>query len=89
MQRDDGSWLIDGLMPVSEFKARLQIRELPDEDRDIYNTVAGLVMAISGDLPVVGDRVECGEWQLEVVDLDGRRIDKLLVTHFGATGTKL
>lgn len=89
MQRDDGSWLIDGLMPVSEFKARLQIRELPDEDRDIYNTVAGLVMAISGDLPRVGDRVECGEWQLEVVDLDGRRIDKLLVTRFGAIGTKL
>mgnify|MGYP000491122236 FL=1 len=89
MQRDDGSWLIDGLMPVSEFKSRLQIRELPDEDRDIYNTVAGLVMAISGDLPRVGDRVECGEWQLEVVDLDGRRIDKLLVTRFGATGTKL
>ena len=89
MQRDDGSWLIDGLMPVSEFKARLQIRELPDEDRDIYNTVAGLVMAISGDLPRVGDRVECGEWQLEVVDLDGRRIDKLLVTHFGAIAAKL
>ena len=89
MQRDDGSWLIDGLMPVSEFKSRLQIRELPDEDRDIYNTVAGLVMAISGDLPRVGDRVECGEWQLEVVDLDGRRIDKLLVTHFGATAAKL
>jgi putative hemolysin len=89
MQRDDGSWLIDGLMPVSEFKARLQIRELPDEDRDIYNTVAGLVMAISGDLPGVGDRVECGEWQLEVVDLDGRRIDKLLVTRFVAAGTKL
>ncbi len=81
MQRDDGSWLIDGLMPVSEFKARLQIRELPDEDRDIYNTVAGLVMAISGHLPQVGERVECGEWQLEVVDLDGRRIDKLLVTR--------
>jgi putative hemolysin len=89
MQRDDGSWLIDGLMPVSEFKARLQIRELPDEDRDIYNTVAGLVMAISGDLPRVGDRVECGEWQLEVVDLDGRRIDKLLVTRFGLPVTKL
>jgi putative hemolysin len=89
MQRDDGSWLIDGLMPVSEFKARLQIRELPDEDRDIYNTVAGLVMAISGDLPSVGDRVECGEWLLEVVDLDGRRIDKLLVTRFVAAGNKL
>jgi putative hemolysin len=46
-------------------------------------------MAISGDLPRVGDRVECGDWQLEVVDLDGRRIDKLLVTRFVATDTKL
>ncbi len=81
MQRGDGSWLIDGLMPVSEFKARLQIRELPDEDRDIYNTVAGLMMAISGHLPQVGECVVCGEWQLEVVDLDGRRIDKVLATH--------
>jgi putative hemolysin len=51
--------------------------------------VAGLVMAISGDLPRVGDRVECGEWLLEVVDLDGRRIDKLLVTRFGSPVTKL
>ena len=79
--RPDGSWLIDGLMPVSEFKARLQIRELPDEDRGIYNTVAGLVMAIAGHLPTVAERVECGDWMLEVVDLDGRRIDKLLVTR--------
>jgi putative hemolysin len=79
--RPDGSWLIDGLMPVSEFKARLQIRELPDEDRGIYNTVAGLVMAISGHLPTVSERVVCGDWMLEVVDLDGRRIDKLLVTR--------
>jgi putative hemolysin len=68
-------------MPVSEFKARLQIRELPDEDRGIYNTVAGLVMAISGHLPKVAERVACGDWMLEVVDLDGRRIDKLLVTR--------
>jgi len=78
-QAADGSWLVDGLMPVSEFKARLQIRELPDEDRGIYNTVAGLVMAISGHLPAVADRVECGDWLIEVVDLDGRRIDKLRV----------
>jgi len=79
--RPDGSWLIDGMMPVSEFKARLQIRELPDEERGIYNTVAGLVMAIAGHLPTVAERVECGDWMLEVVDLDGRRIDKLLVTR--------
>ncbi len=79
--RADGSWLIDGLMPVAEFKARLNIRELPDEDRDIYNTVAGLVMAIAGHLPQVAERVECSGWMLEVVDLDGRRIDKVLATR--------
>ena len=80
-QRDDGSWLVDGLMPVTEFKARLGIKELPDEDRGIYNTVAGLVMAISGELPVQADVVAFGEWRFEVVDLDGRRIDKLLVSR--------
>jgi putative hemolysin len=80
-QREDGTWLIDGMMPVTEFKARLSIKELPDEDRGIYNTVAGLVMAISGELPALGDVVEFGEWRFEVVDLDGRRIDKLLVSR--------
>lgn len=79
--RPDGSWLVDGLMPVGEFKARLQIRELPDEDRGIYNTVAGLIMAIAGHMPVVAECFECGEWKLEVVDLDGRRIDKVLVSR--------
>ena len=80
-QREDGTWLIDGMMPVTEFKARLGIKELPDEDRGIYNTVAGLVMAISGELPTVSDVVAFGEWRFEVIDLDGRRIDKLLVSR--------
>jgi putative hemolysin len=73
--------LIDGTMPVSEFKARLGLKELPDEDRGIYNTVAGLVMAISGELPAEGDVVEFDDWRFEVMDLDGRRIDKLLVSQ--------
>ena len=78
--RPDGSWLVDGLMPIGEFKARLKIRELPDEDRGIYNTVAGLVMAIAGHMPTETECFDCGEWRLEVVDLDGRRIDKVLVS---------
>ena len=78
--RADGSWLVDGLMPIGEFKARLKIRELPDEDRGIYNTVAGLVMAIAGHMPTETECFDCGEWKLEVVDLDGRRIDKVLVS---------
>ena len=80
-QRDDGSWLLDGLMPVSELKARLDIRELPEEERGRYNTVGGLLLAVSGHLPETGERIACGDWLFEVVDLDGRRIDKVLAWH--------
>lgn len=74
----DGNWALDGLMPVSELKARLDIDELPQEDRGRYNTLAGLLMAISGDIPTVGEMIECAHWQFEVMALEGRRIDKVL-----------
>jgi putative hemolysin len=77
-QREDGSWLLDGLMPVSELKARLDIRDLPEEERGRYNTLAGLLMSVSGHLPAAGERIECGEWLFEVAELDGKRIDKVL-----------
>ena len=80
-RREDGSWLIDGLMPVPELKARLDIRELPDEDRGRYNTVAGLLQSVSGHLPSIGERIACAGWQFEIIDLDGKRIDKLMVTQ--------
>ncbi len=80
-EREDGSWLLDGLMPVSELKVRLQLDELPDEDRGRYNTVAGLLMSVSGHLPEVGERIECAGWRFEVVDLDGKRIDKVLASE--------
>jgi putative hemolysin len=80
-RRDDGSWLLDGLMPVNELKARLDIRDLPEEGKGRYNTVAGLLMSVSGSLPEVGERIECGDWLFEVVDLDGKRIDKVLAVH--------
>jgi putative hemolysin len=80
-RRDDGSWLLDGLMPVSELKARLDIRELPGEDRGLYNTLAGLLMSVSGRLPATGERIECADWVFEVVDLDGKRIDKVMAVH--------
>ena len=79
-RREDGSWLIDGAMPVGELKARLDIDTLPDEERGRYNTVAGLLMAVSGRLPATGDIIDCAGWRFEVVDLDGRRIDKLLAS---------
>lgn len=76
--RDDGSWLLDGVMPVSELKARLDMDELPQEERGRYNTLAGLLMAVSGHLPVTGEKIRCAGWQFEVLDLDGRRVDKVL-----------
>jgi putative hemolysin len=80
-QREDGSWLLDGVMPMSELKVRLNIDELPDEDRGRYNTVAGLLMSVSGHLPVIGERIACGDWLFEVLDLDGKRIDKVLASR--------
>ena len=80
-ERADGSWLLDGVMPVSELKARLEIRQLPAEDRGRYNTVAGLLQSVSGRLPGTGDKVECAGWRFEVLDLDGKRIDKVLASR--------
>ena len=82
-QRADGSWLIDGVMPVSELKARLDIRELPGESRGRYNTVAGLLQSVSGRLLGTGETVDCSGWCFEVVDLDGKRIDKVLARALG------
>ena len=76
--RDDGSWLLDGLMPVSELKARLELNELPGEDKGRYNTLAGLLLFVLGRLPQTGEKVQLGRWDFEIVDLDGRRIDKVL-----------
>lgn len=78
VQREDGSWLLDGLMPVSELKARLDIRDLPEEERGRYNTLAGLLMAESGHLPAESERIACAGWVFEILDLDGKRIDKVL-----------
>jgi putative hemolysin len=79
-ERPDGIWELDGLMPVSELRARLGIRELPDEERNRYNTVAGLLMAVSGHLPEVGEHIDCAGWCFEIVALEGRRIDRVLAS---------
>lgn len=71
--QEDGSWILDGAMPVEEMKARLGLDDsLPMENR--YNTVAGLLMAVSGQLLDVGDVVLCSGWRFEVLALEGRRL---------------
>ena len=81
----DGSWTLDGLMPVGELKARLDIDELPQEERGRYNTLAGLLMAVSGKLPMRGERIECAQWQFEVHALEGKRVDKVLARKLPQT----
>lgn len=81
VMREDGSWLIDGLIPVPELKDRLGLKEVPEEDRGRYNTLAGMVMLLLGRLPQSTDAVEWGGWRFEVVDMDGKRIDKVLATR--------
>jgi putative hemolysin len=81
VRREDGSWLIDGLIPVPELKDRLELKDLPDEGRGRYNTLAGMTMLLLGRLPQTADVVEWGGWRFEVVDLDGKRVDKLLVSR--------
>jgi len=75
VERDDGSLLVSGWMPVDEFTERTGI--VLEENSD-FQTVAGLVLDRVADLPQVGQHIEVGGWRLEVVDMDGRRIDKLL-----------
>jgi putative hemolysin len=79
VEREDGSWLLDGLIPVTEMKDRLDLKALPEEDRGRYNTLAGMIMLLLGRLPNTADHVEWDGWRFEVVDMDGKRIDKVLV----------
>jgi putative hemolysin len=78
VQRDDGSWLIAGYMQADEMADLLNI-DLP-ENRD-YETVAGYILSLMHHLPATGECVDAQGWRFEVVDLDGRRIDKVLVAR--------
>jgi putative hemolysin len=73
----DGAWVLDGLMPVNELKSRLDIKQLNGEERGIFNTLGGFILAELGYLPKVGDIVQSEGWYFEVLSLEGRRIDKV------------
>ncbi|MFZ6029042.1 MAG: hemolysin family protein [Chloroflexota bacterium] len=79
IRRDDGSWLIDGLLDIEEFKDTLQIRVLPKDDEYQYQTVGGFVISRLGSIPTAGQSFTWDNWHVEVVDMDGRRVDKVLV----------
>ncbi len=80
LQRDDGSWLIDGSLPIDEVREIVESNKLPLEDEHDYHTAAGLAIAWFGRIPHVGESFEWNQWRYEIVDLDGPRVDKLLLT---------
>jgi putative hemolysin len=80
VQREDGSWLLDGLIPVPELKDTLELKNVPEEDKGLYHTLSGLMMWLLGRMPRTGDIMTWESWNLEIVDLDGQRIDKVLAS---------
>lgn len=79
IQRADGSWLMDGSLPVDEFKEILNISDLPLEDHGVFHTLGGFIMTYLGRVPQTSDYFEWSGLHFEVVDMDGFRVDKVLV----------
>ena len=79
-QREDGSWLLDGLIPTPELKDQLGLRTLPEEERERYQALSGMLMLMLGRMPQTGDTVTWENWRFEVIDMDGKRVDKVLAT---------
>jgi putative hemolysin len=80
IHRADGSLLLDGLLSIDEFKDLLDLGVLPDEEEGRYETLGGLLMTQLGRIPASGDFIELSDWRIEVVDMDGYRVDKVLVS---------
>lgn len=85
VQRADGSWLLDGQMPVHEVERTLAVRGLSAFEHE-YTTLAGFVLTQLGHIPVPGETFDWKNWRFEVIDLDGRRIDKVLACLRGVNG---
>lgn len=80
MKRENGTFLIDGLTPIDEFKEYFHVAKLPDEVAGNYQTVGGFVTFRLSKIPVSGDKTEWDQYRFEVVDMDGNRVDKVLLT---------
>lgn len=79
LQREDGSYLLDGLLAIDRFKDLFEIKQLPGEDERLFETLGGFVMTQLGRIPATGDHFHWEGLRIEVVDMDGNRVDKLLV----------
>jgi len=84
VEREDGSWLLDGMLAVDKFKEIFHLESLPGEKRDAYQTLGGFLFTQMGRVPSESDHFEWGQLRFEIVDMDGKRIDKVLVSPVGA-----
>ena len=80
VQRKDGSWLLDGMLSVDDFKDLFHIETLPGEKKDSFQTLGGFLFTQMGRVPSVSETFEWNALRFEIVDMDGKRIDKVLVT---------
>jgi putative hemolysin len=81
VSRGDGSWLVDGAAPIAEVASEIGLDDLPEDEAGAYHTLGGFVMTRFGRIPSTADAVEWGGMRFEVMDMDGRRIDKVLVSR--------
>ena len=79
VQREDGTWLVDAAMDIRDLKLRFNLRNLPGEETESFETLGGFVLDRFGHIPNAGERFDWGGWRFEVVDMDRNRVDKVLM----------
>jgi putative hemolysin len=85
VQREDGSWLVDGNIPIERFREAMKLdHKLPGEGIQAYRTLGGFAMLCLGRVPQIEDQFVSGDLRFEVVDMDQNRVDKLIVSRIGA-----
>jgi len=84
VQREDGYWLLDGLLPLEEMKEKLGLTALPEEDLGNYHTVGGFVITAVGRIPKKAETFDWNGWRFEVVDMDKNRVDEIFARPIGA-----
>lgn len=81
VQREDGSWLVDGMLSINEFKSLCSLNTVPQEDENDFHTLSGFLMAHTDEIPSAGDTIHWNRFTFEVMDMDGHHIDKVLITQ--------
>ena len=87
MRREDGTWLVDGMLGLDELKQALGVAHLAGEDPE-FHTLGGYLMARLNRVPMVADRITADGWRFEIVEMDGRRVDRVLIVPVKAKGRR-